>query len=132
MVQRPPTVCMASHPSAGALKRPKRGRIDQTIVLSGGTLSLSGDFFKRNQLTGSAGSSDEIKDYFSYFQLQLQQPLLAANTLKIGRDQARFSVQFQGGVRYYAGKWDGETLSGPVSTDAAGKNVVASFELRKR
>jgi outer membrane protein len=63
--------------------------INQPIVLSGGTLSLSGDFFKRNQLTGSAGSSDEIKDYFSYFQLQLQQPILAANTLKIGRDQAR-------------------------------------------
>jgi hypothetical protein len=49
-----------------------------------------------------------------------------------GRDEVRFSVQYRAGVRYYAGKWDGETLSGSVSTDAAGHNVVASFELRKR
>jgi outer membrane protein TolC len=63
--------------------------VNQPIVLSGGTLSLSGDFFKRNQITGSAGASDELKDYFSNFQLQLQQPLLSANTLRIGRDQAR-------------------------------------------
>lgn len=62
--------------------------INQPIVMSGGTLSLSGDFFKRNQLTGPAGASAEIRDYFSYFQVQFQQPLLAANTLKIGRDQA--------------------------------------------
>jgi hypothetical protein len=62
--------------------------------------------------------------------ITLTVPLLTLE--QAGRDQARFSVQFQGGVRYYAGKWDGEALSGPVSTDAAGKNVVARFELRKR
>jgi hypothetical protein len=48
------------------------------------------------------------------------------------RDQVRFSVQIRGGMRHYAGKWDGETLSGNVSTDAAGNNVVATFELRRR
>jgi len=48
------------------------------------------------------------------------------------RDQVHFSVQIRGGVRHYVGKWDGETLSGSVSTDAAGRNVVASFELRRR
>jgi outer membrane protein TolC len=63
--------------------------VSQPIVVSGGTLSLLGDFFKRNQTTGPAGSSDELRDYFSSFQVQLQQPLLSANTLKIGRDQAR-------------------------------------------
>ena len=46
------------------------------------------------------------------------------------RDQVRFSVQIRGGMRHYAGRWDGETLSGNVSTDAAGKNVVGTFELR--
>ena len=46
------------------------------------------------------------------------------------RDQVRFSVQIRGGMRHYAGRWDGETLSGNVSTDVAGKNVVATFELR--
>jgi FHA domain-containing protein/IPT/TIG domain-containing protein len=62
--------------------------------------------------------------------ITLTVPLLTLE--QTGRDQARFSVQFHGGVRHYAATWDGEKLSGPVSTDAAGKNVVASFELRKR
>ncbi len=48
------------------------------------------------------------------------------------RDQVRFSVQIRGGVRHYAGRWDGESLTGNVSTDAAGNNVVATFELRRR
>jgi hypothetical protein len=48
------------------------------------------------------------------------------------RDEVRFSVPIRGGVRHYAGKWNGETLSGTISTGAAGRNVVASFELRRR
>ncbi len=48
------------------------------------------------------------------------------------RDQVRFSVQIRGGIRHYSGKWDGETIAGSISTDAAGRNVVASFELRRR
>ena len=48
------------------------------------------------------------------------------------RDQARFSVQIRGGVRHYTGTWDGEKLAGSISTDAAGKNAVATFELRRR
>jgi hypothetical protein len=62
--------------------------------------------------------------------LTLTVPLLTLT--QTARDQARFSVQIGGGLRHYAGKWDGETLSGSVSTDAAGRNVVAQFELRKR
>jgi hypothetical protein len=48
------------------------------------------------------------------------------------RDQVRFSVQIRGGIRHYAGKWDGEAITGSISTDTAGRNVVASFELRRR
>ncbi len=48
------------------------------------------------------------------------------------RDQVRFSVQIRGGMRHYAGHWDGEAITGNVSSDAAGKNVVATFELRRR
>jgi hypothetical protein len=44
----------------------------------------------------------------------------------------RFSLQIRGGVRHYLGRWDGEAITGSVSTDAAGNNVVASFELRRR
>jgi hypothetical protein len=48
------------------------------------------------------------------------------------RDQVRFSVQIRGGMRHYAGRWDGEAITGTVSSDLAGKNVVATFELRRR
>jgi len=49
-----------------------------------------------------------------------------------GHDQVRFSVQMRGGMRHYAGRWDGEKLTGSLSSDAAGRNVVGSFELRPR
>jgi hypothetical protein len=48
------------------------------------------------------------------------------------RDQVHFGVQIRGGMRHYTGQWDGEKISGSVSTDAAGKNVVGTFELRRR
>ena len=48
-----------------------------------------------------------------------------------GRDQVRFSVRMRGGVRYYSGRWDGERLTGTLSKDAAGREVVGSFELRR-
>jgi hypothetical protein len=48
------------------------------------------------------------------------------------RDQVRFSVQIRGGFRHYTGQWDGEAITGNVTTDGAGKNVVGTFELRRR
>jgi hypothetical protein len=48
-----------------------------------------------------------------------------------GRDQVRFSVRMRGGVRYYSGRWDGERLTGTLSKDSAGREVVGSFELRR-
>jgi hypothetical protein len=54
------------------------------------------------------------------------------NVEKPRRDQVRFSVQIRGGMRHYAGRWDGDALTGSVSTDSAAKNVVATFELRRR
>jgi hypothetical protein len=48
-----------------------------------------------------------------------------------GRDQVRFSVRMRGGTRYYAGRWDGEKLTGSLAKDAAGSEVVGSFELRR-
>ena len=41
-------------------------------------------------------------------------------------------MEIRGGIRHYAGKWDGEALRGSISTDAAGRNAVASFELRRK
>ena len=62
--------------------------------------------------------------------ITLTVPLLTLEESR--RDQVRFSVQIRGGVRHYAGKWDGEAIKGSISTDAAGRDVVASFELRRR
>jgi len=57
-------------------------------------------------------------------------PMLSVE--KPRRDQVHFSVQIRGGFRHYTGQWDGEALTGNVTTDAAGKNVVGTFELRRR
>jgi FHA domain/IPT/TIG domain len=59
----------------------------------------------------------------------MSMPLL---TLEARRNEARFSLQFRGGTRHYIGKWDGQTLSGSISNDPAGREVVATFELRPR
>ena len=59
----------------------------------------------------------------------LSLPLL---TLEARKNEARFSLQFRGGTRYYVGKWDGAVLSGTIATDAAGKEPVGTFELKPR
>jgi hypothetical protein len=48
------------------------------------------------------------------------------------KDTVSYSLMVRGGMRYCAGKWDGETLSGKISTDAAGTDTVGSFQLRPR
>ena len=59
---------------------------------------------------------------FSVPLLSLEQPT---------RDQVRYSLRMRGGLRYYSGRWDGETISGNISSDAAGREVVGTFELRR-
>jgi hypothetical protein len=51
---------------------------------------------------------------------------------RVGRDRVRFTVQVRGGIRHYHGTWNGETLSGDISRDEDGSDVVGSFELRPR
>jgi len=48
------------------------------------------------------------------------------------KDEVRFSVEMRGGVRHYSGRWDGEMLKGDIARDAAGRNIVGTFELRPR
>ncbi len=67
--------------------------ITQPIAMTGGTVSLSGDFFKRNQISGESGTAEQINDYFSSFQVQLRQPLFYPNILKINRDQASLRLE---------------------------------------
>ena len=53
-------------------------------------------------------------------------------TLETRKNEARWSLQFRGGTRYYAGKWDGTVLAGTIANDPAGKEAVGTFELRPR
>lgn len=48
------------------------------------------------------------------------------------KDAVRFSLQYRGGIRYYSGRWDGQTLAGTVARDPAGSDTVATFSLRPR
>jgi hypothetical protein len=99
----------------------------------------------RLQLEGTWGGSQVEQGQRQYISVAFQRgggsiayeggitltvPLLTVEPSR--RDQVRFSVQIRGGIRHYSGKWDGEAIRGSISTDAAGRNVVASFELRKR
>ena len=56
-------------------------------------------------------------------------PLLSVEQQRGG---ARFSVEVRGGLRYYVGRWDGQALTGKISTDPGGSQGVGSFELRPR
>jgi len=44
------------------------------------------------------------------------------------RTSARFSVQVRG-MRHYSGKWDGQKLTGTISSDASGRGDIGTFEL---
>jgi hypothetical protein len=48
------------------------------------------------------------------------------------KDSVRYSLMVRGGMRYYVGKWDGQTLTGKISMDAEGKEPVGTFLLRPR
>jgi hypothetical protein len=51
---------------------------------------------------------------------------------KSQKDSVRYSLMVRGGMRYYVGKWDGQTLTGKISMDAEGKEPVGTFLLRPR
>jgi hypothetical protein len=48
------------------------------------------------------------------------------------RGAARFHVEVRGGLRYYAGRWDGQALAGKISADPGGSQSLGTFELRPR
>jgi hypothetical protein len=55
------------------------------------------------------------------------------SSIEQGRDgSVRFEAQAGRGQRYYAGRWDGQKITGKISSDAAGQEIIGSFELEKR
>jgi hypothetical protein len=57
-------------------------------------------------------------------------PLLSVDQPQ--RGVTRFSVELRGGLRYYVGRWEGQALSGKISTDPGGSQSLGTFELRPR
>jgi len=66
--------------------------VNQPVTFTGGTVSLSGDFFQRNQLSGTSGTSQTINDYFSYFQVSVRQPILTPNVQSITVNRASLEL----------------------------------------
>jgi len=60
--------------------------INQPILFTGGTLTVSDYVFGRDQTTGSA-SSKSGKDYFNNFLIEFRQPLFTTNTLRLGDER---------------------------------------------
>jgi hypothetical protein len=58
--------------------------------------------------------------------VQLSVPVLQIEQPQKG--VVRFSVQLRG-MRYYAGKWDGQKITGTISSEAGGKGDIGTFEL---
>jgi hypothetical protein len=58
--------------------------------------------------------------------VQLSVPVLQVEQPQKG--VVRFSVQLRG-MRYYAGKWDGQKITGTISSEAGGKGDIGTFEL---
>jgi hypothetical protein len=58
--------------------------------------------------------------------VQLSVPLMQADQPQKG--VVRFSAQLRG-MRFYTGKWDGQKITGTISSEAGGKGDLGTFEL---
>jgi hypothetical protein len=59
--------------------------------------------------------------------VQLSVPLSELEVIQKGT-AVRFTTQLRG-MRYYSGKWDGQKISGTISSEANGKGDIGTFEL---
>jgi hypothetical protein len=117
-----PTVAQAATPAATPTPGP------EPLELEGTWTGRETEAGRRRYLTVTFRRSEGKIAYEGGITLTV--PFLSYDTP--GRNRVRFAVQIRGGMRHYHGEWDGETLSGNITKDQAGQNVVGSFELRKR
>lgn len=61
--------------------------------------------------------------------LSLSLPLIAVQQQKSG---LRFQTTKGGGTRYYQGQWDGAKVAGRITSDAAGRTEIGTFEISPR
>lgn len=98
-----------------------------TLKLDGNWVGTEREGGQRRDVSASFGGGTGSISIEAAVTLTL--PLL---TLETRKSEARWSLQFRGGTRYYVGKWDGTALAGTIAADPAGKDALGTFELRPR
>ena len=63
------------------------------------------------------------------FERALRMSVPALGVQQPQKGAVRFEVRVGAGTRYYRGKWDGERLTGKVTSDADGRKEVGTFDL---
>jgi hypothetical protein len=63
------------------------------------------------------------------FERALRMSVPALGVQQPQKGAVRFEVRVGAGSRFYSGKWDGERLTGKVTSDANGRNEVGTFDL---
>jgi hypothetical protein len=129
----PPSVTSAAPPApaaptAAAVATPTPAPQVEPLQLEGTWAGSESEAGRRRYLTVTFRRTEGTISYEGGITLTV--PFLSYD--KPGRNRVRFAVQIRGGMRHYQGEWDGETLSGNITKDQAGSNVVGTFELRRR
>jgi hypothetical protein len=98
------------------------------LKLEGSWIGSEDESGEKRYLTANFRSGSGTVAYEGIVTLTV--PLLSLETPQ--RGMAKWSLQFKGGIRYYTGKWDGQSLRGNFSRDSAGASPIGTFELRPR
>lgn len=67
-------------------------QINQPLLLTGGTLRFTQQLLGRNQTSGLASSTNQVKDYFSDFAIEYQQPILTPNLHRVNSQRAELAL----------------------------------------
>jgi FHA domain-containing protein/IPT/TIG domain-containing protein len=121
---RVPASVAGPPPAGGAAAAPAAGTPALTLdgVWTGAETDAEGRKSVTVRFAGNTGS-------LSYQRaLSVSVPLTAVEQPRKG--QVRYSVKTAAGTRFYAGRWDGEKITGTIFSDAATTFPIGSFELR--
>lgn len=66
--------------------------ISQPLIFTGGTLRLNQLLLGRNQTSGLTGSTQQVRDYFSDFAIEFDQPFLTPNLHRVDAARARIAL----------------------------------------
>jgi hypothetical protein len=121
----PASVSEPEGASGGGGATPAQGAV-APLDLMGAWSGTETEEGRQQHVTVTFGKSgDMLGGTLSYGALSV--PLLKVEDPQ--KDVVRFSVQFRGGIRYYTGHWDGQSISGSIALDRSGTPVVGSFTI---